>query len=115
MECVLKKGIRFKIKGCEALERDERERRWGRPPLPRKIVYVAQPRYAMQVITVHFPKPWLEEMNYYVANTEFPNRSELVRFAVKMLLMELRTYYDGEKNNPKNKNTKKTNINERKG
>ena len=62
---------------------------WGRPK--KALVYVEQEKEEMQLITVHFPKLWLEEINLVVGIGEFNNRSSLIRYAVKNLLFELRS------------------------
>ena len=50
----------------------------------------------MVLITVHFPPEMLSEIDKWVRRGKFPNRSELIRFAVYRLLHELRLEGSGE-------------------
>ena len=47
---------------------------------------------AMKVVSVHLPEEILDAIDYYVNRKLFPNRAELVRFAVKQLLRRLKKH-----------------------
>jgi len=55
----------------------------------KELVFM-KPNDHMQLITFHCPQYDLKVINQVLAKNVFANRSELIRFAVKKLLLELK-------------------------
>lgn len=45
-------------------------------------------RYGMAMVTCYFPKKWILELDLLVQKGKAPNRSELIRYAVRDLMVD---------------------------
>ena len=51
----------------------------------------------MKIITVHVPRTWIKELDMLVTEGKSPNRSELIRYAIRDLLVDEGVFRPGKK------------------